>query len=121
MSESSAILEVCDSVDVCVCVSHENIIGLVDILPPHTTPWDDLYIVTDLMETDLHRIIYSKQSLSIDHVQYFVYQVNILPIHPHFRPPTDPSTLTSTHLVSITHIHSPLPTHSPNVCRSSAP
>jgi len=27
------------------------------------------------METDLHRIIYSKQALSIDHVQYFVYQI----------------------------------------------
>jgi serine/threonine protein kinase len=27
------------------------------------------------METDLHRIIYSTQPLSIDHVQYFVYQL----------------------------------------------
>jgi mitogen-activated protein kinase 1/3 len=35
----------------------------------------DVYIVADLMETDLHRIIYSKQSLSIDHAQYFVYQM----------------------------------------------
>lgn len=27
------------------------------------------------METDLHRIIYSKQPITIDHVQYFVYQI----------------------------------------------
>jgi serine/threonine protein kinase len=27
------------------------------------------------METDLHRIIYSRQPLTIDHIQYFVYQM----------------------------------------------
>ena len=27
------------------------------------------------METDLHRIIYSRQPLTDDHVQYFVYQI----------------------------------------------
>lgn len=27
------------------------------------------------METDLHRIIYSKQPLTIDHIQYFLYQI----------------------------------------------
>jgi serine/threonine protein kinase len=27
------------------------------------------------METDLHRIIYSRQPLTIDHIQYFVYQL----------------------------------------------
>ena len=27
------------------------------------------------METDLHRIIYSRQALTIDHIQYFVYQI----------------------------------------------
>jgi hypothetical protein len=33
------------------------------------------------METDLHRIIYSKQPLSLDHIQYFIYQVHTLLIH----------------------------------------
>jgi hypothetical protein len=33
------------------------------------------YIVSPLMETDLHRIIYSRQDLTDDHVQYFVYQI----------------------------------------------
>lgn len=27
------------------------------------------------METDLHRVIYSKQDLTEDHIQYFIYQV----------------------------------------------
>ncbi|CAM9282194.1 unnamed protein product, partial [Sphacelaria rigidula] len=37
--------------------------------------FEDVYIVSDLMETDLHRIISSKQALSLDHVQYFLFQV----------------------------------------------
>ena len=27
------------------------------------------------METDLHRVIYSKQELSLDHIKYFTYQM----------------------------------------------
>jgi len=59
-------------------LKHENIIGIRDMMPPlarYAEDFHDVYITTDLMETDLHRIIYSKQSLSIDHVQYFVYQI----------------------------------------------
>jgi serine/threonine protein kinase len=33
------------------------------------------FATQDLMETDLHRIIYSRQPLTIDHIQYFVYQI----------------------------------------------
>ena len=41
---------------------HENIISLLDVPRPDTrTGYNDIYIVTDLMETDLHRVIYSKQ------------------------------------------------------------
>lgn len=57
---------------------HDNIVGIVDMMPPnqrYLEDYHDVYIVADLMETDLHRIIYSKQKLSIDHVQYFTYQV----------------------------------------------
>ena len=57
---------------------HENIVSLVDMMPPnvkYVEDFNDVYLVTDLMETDLHRIIYSKQKLSIDHAQYFIYQV----------------------------------------------
>jgi mitogen-activated protein kinase 1/3 len=57
---------------------HENIISIVDMMPPAVRfpeDYHNVYIVADLMETDLHRIIYSKQSLSMEHVQYFVYQI----------------------------------------------
>jgi tRNA A-37 threonylcarbamoyl transferase component Bud32 len=59
-------------------LQHDHIVSIIDMMPPSVPfleDFHDVYIVTDLMETDLHRIIYSKQKLSIDHVQYFVYQV----------------------------------------------
>jgi serine/threonine protein kinase len=41
---------------------HENIISLLDVPKPEgRTGYTDIYIVTDLMETDLHRVIYSRQ------------------------------------------------------------
>lgn len=43
--------------------------------PPARKGYNDIYIVTELMETDLHRVIYSKQELSMDHIKYFVYQI----------------------------------------------
>ena len=53
---------------------HENIIGLVDVQkPPTPTGFEDIYIITDLMETDMHRVIYSRQDLTDDHCQYFMY------------------------------------------------
>ena len=56
---------------------HENVIRILDIIPPPlgAEEFDDIYIVQDLMETDLHRIIYSPQPLTVDHIQYFVYQI----------------------------------------------
>jgi mitogen-activated protein kinase 1/3 len=63
---------------------HENIISLLDVpKPPNKTGYNDIYIVTDLMETDLHRVIYSKQELSDEHIQYFLYQIvrGLLYIH----------------------------------------
>lgn len=56
---------------------HENVIRIIDLIPPCPTSeeFEDVYIVQDLMETDLHRIIYSRQPLTVDHIQYFVYQI----------------------------------------------
>lgn len=45
--------------------NHENIIALIEVPKPEAkTGYDDIYIVTDLMETDLHRVIYSKQVIT---------------------------------------------------------
>ncbi|RUS81431.1 hypothetical protein EGW08_010815 [Elysia chlorotica] len=56
---------------------HDNIICIREILKPKETTKDfkDIYVVFDLMESDLHRIIYSKQDLSEEHVRYFLYQI----------------------------------------------
>jgi len=37
--------------------------------------FEDVYIVSELMDTDLHQIISSGQNLSDDHCQYFMYQI----------------------------------------------
>ena len=58
--------------------SHENVLALKDVMVPPTGPiqeWKDVYLVTELMDTDLHYIIHSKQPLSDDHIQYFMYQI----------------------------------------------
>lgn len=55
---------------------HENVIGMRDIMcPGNRTSFNDVYIVYDLMDTDLHHIIRSSQPLTDDHCQYFIYQV----------------------------------------------
>ena len=47
-----------------------------DICPPVTyETFSDVYIVYEVMDTDLHQIIKSNQVLSIEHIQYFIYQV----------------------------------------------
>lgn len=57
-------------------LQHENIIQIKDIMKPTDVErFSDVYIVYELMDTDLHQIIRSSQPLSDDHCQYFVYQL----------------------------------------------
>ncbi|CAO2583271.1 Mitogen-activated protein kinase 3, partial [Lemmus lemmus] len=54
---------------------HENVIGIRDILrAPTLEAMRDVYIVQDLMETDLYKLLKSQQ-LSNDHICYFLYQI----------------------------------------------
>lgn len=56
--------------------SHENIVTLLDVpKPPGKTGYEDIYFITDLMGTDLHRVIYSKQELTDEYIQFFIYQI----------------------------------------------
>jgi len=57
--------------------SHENVVDIKDImtLPHGTKDFKDLYIVTDLFECDLDRIVSSSQELTDAHHQYFLYQL----------------------------------------------
>ncbi|POW00496.1 hypothetical protein PSHT_13014 [Puccinia striiformis] len=52
----------------------ENIITIVDIIrPPSIEAFKEVYLIQELMETDMHRVIRT-QVLSDDHCQYFIYQ-----------------------------------------------
>ena len=55
---------------------HENIISILDVLrPDDEESFEDVYVVLDLMESDLHHIIHSVQPLSNEHIKYFLYQI----------------------------------------------
>jgi len=53
---------------------HANITGLIDakMISPES---NEIYIFMEPMEADLHQIIKSGQTLTSEHVQYFVYQI----------------------------------------------
>ncbi|KAL7008043.1 mitogen activated protein kinase [Cystobasidiomycetes sp. EMM_F5] len=54
--------------------NHENIISILDIVKPATYEgFTEVYLIQELMETDMHRVIRT-QELSDDHCQYFIYQ-----------------------------------------------
>ena len=58
-------------------LTHENILGLLDVIyiPHETETLGEVYLVTELMETDLSRVIQSKQELTDEHIAYFTYQI----------------------------------------------
>nr|GMC66181.1 mitogen-activated protein kinase 7 [Ipomoea batatas]GMC71933.1 mitogen-activated protein kinase 7 [Ipomoea batatas]GMD54254.1 mitogen-activated protein kinase 7 [Ipomoea batatas]GME13814.1 mitogen-activated protein kinase 7 [Ipomoea batatas] len=57
-------------------IRHENVIALKDVMMPvHRRSFKDVYLVYELMDTDLHHIIKSSQTLSNDHCKYFLFQL----------------------------------------------
>ncbi|CCD63062.1 Mitogen-activated protein kinase [Caenorhabditis elegans] len=56
-------------------LSHENIINSTDVLMRESGSGQDIYIVMDLMETDLLSVLKSNQTLNEKHFQYFFYQI----------------------------------------------
>ncbi|KAI6048072.1 kinase-like domain-containing protein [Pisolithus marmoratus] len=52
-------------------IQHENIISLSDVF---ISPLEDLYFVTELLGTDLHRLLTSRP-LEKQFIQYFLYQI----------------------------------------------
>ena len=64
--------------------NHENVLSIKDLIIPlnEEGQCEDIYIITELLDTDLSKVIYSPQPLIDDHCQYFVYQVSPLPSRP---------------------------------------
>ncbi|KAF0682966.1 Aste57867_24979 [Aphanomyces stellatus] len=57
-------------------LNHPYLVNLLDLIRPASLrEFNDVYIVADLMETDLHRVIHSNQTITDDHLQYFLYQM----------------------------------------------
>ncbi|XP_022943074.1 mitogen-activated protein kinase homolog NTF3-like [Cucurbita moschata] len=57
-------------------IRHENVIALKDVMmPAHRNSFKDVYLVYELMNTDLDHIIRSSQPLSNNHCKYLMYQL----------------------------------------------
>ncbi|XP_021767127.1 mitogen-activated protein kinase homolog MMK2 [Chenopodium quinoa] len=57
-------------------MNHDNVISIRDIIrPPQKENFNDVYMVHELVDTDLHQIIRSNQQLTDDHCRYFLYQI----------------------------------------------
>ncbi len=55
---------------------HPNVVGLHDVLVPlNAQTFDDVYLVTELMETDLDKLIKSKTVLHERHTRWIMYQL----------------------------------------------
>jgi serine/threonine protein kinase len=57
-------------------LQHDNIIKIKTIIKPKTLKdFNEIYVVFELMETDLGSIIRSDQELTMDHIRFFMYQI----------------------------------------------
>ncbi|KAG9326389.1 hypothetical protein KVV02_008009 [Mortierella alpina] len=54
---------------------HENITSILDMDITNVLDFNEIYLVQELMEADLHQIIRSEQPLTDAHFQYFIYQI----------------------------------------------
>ena len=55
--------------------AHPNILPLLEVIKPRDAAgFTHIYLVSELMETDLHRVVHSRQDLTSDHISYFIYQ-----------------------------------------------
>ncbi|KAI9092773.1 hypothetical protein K1719_027570 [Acacia pycnantha] len=55
---------------------HPDIVEIKHImLPPSSKDFKDIYVVFELMESDLHQVIKANDDLTKDHYQFFLYQL----------------------------------------------
>lgn len=57
-------------------MDHENVVAIKDVMPPpRRHDFEDVYVAYELMDTDLNQVIRSRQALTEEHCQYFLYQI----------------------------------------------
>jgi mitogen-activated protein kinase 1/3 len=57
-------------------LKHPDVVEIKHImLPPHPREFKDIYVVFELMETDLHQVIKANDDLTAEHHQFFLYQL----------------------------------------------
>eukprot|EP00124_Ichthyophonus_hoferi_P002254 Ihof_evm6s146 gene=Ihof_evmTU6s146 len=62
-------------IKILTAVNHENIISVMDMIQPDSyDDFKEIYIVQELMETDLYKLLKTQQ-LSNEHICYFIYQI----------------------------------------------
>jgi serine/threonine protein kinase len=55
---------------------HPDIVEIKHImLPPSRRDFKDIYVVFELMESDLHQVIKANDDLTKEHYQFFLYQL----------------------------------------------
>ena len=55
-------------------MDHDNVINIATILKPSSRDdFQEIYVINELMETDLAQMIKSNQPLSEEHIQFFLY------------------------------------------------
>ncbi|KAJ1967537.1 mitogen activated protein kinase 2 [Dimargaris xerosporica] len=54
---------------------HDNIISLIDLEIANPNDFNEVYMIQELMEADLHQIVRSGQPLTDAHFQYFIFQI----------------------------------------------
>ena len=55
---------------------HPDIVEIKHILlPPSPRDFKDIYVVFELMESDLHQVIKANDDLTAEHFQFFLYQM----------------------------------------------
>lgn len=57
-------------------LKHPDIVEVKHIvLPPNPREYKDIFVIFELMETDLHQVIKANDDLTHEHHQFFLYQV----------------------------------------------
>ena len=54
---------------------HDNVLRMCDILRSKDPLFGDVYLVFDLMDTNLHYVLHSQQQITHNHIRYFLYQI----------------------------------------------